>query len=143
MEKKDIILKYKFRKPKLLENDVFIIFSPKKIIIKPGETINFHTEIEIYLPKFIEGTFYLLNSHINEGLRLLNSNYISQINNRNIEIEEIYKNGTDIPPWNLTLTLENKLLTQPLMIKKGMEIGFLNFYNIEGRIKYKFQKKKH
>ena len=141
MEKKDIILKYKFRKPKLLENDVFIIFSPKKIIIKPGEIINLHTEIEIYLPKFIEGTFYLLNSHINEGLRLLNSNYISQINNRNIEIEEIYKNGTDMPPWNLTLTLENKLFTQPLMIKKGMEIGFLNFYNIEGRIKYKFQKK--
>ena len=141
MEKKDIILKYKFRKPKLLENDVFIIFAPKKIIIKPGEIINLHTEIEIYLPKFIEGTFYLLNSHINEGLRLLNSNYISQINNRNIEIEEIYKNGTDIPPWNLTLTLENKLLTQPHKIKKGMEIGFLNFYNIEGRIKYKFQKK--
>ena len=48
MEKKDIILKYKFRKPKLLENDVFIIFTPKKIIIKPGEIINLHTEIEIY-----------------------------------------------------------------------------------------------
>ena len=141
MDKKDIILKYKFRKPKLLENDVFIIFAPRKIILKPGEIINVNTEIEIYLPKFIEGTFYLLNSHINEGLRLLNSNYISQINNRNIEIEQIYKNGIDMPPWNLTLTLENKLLTQPLMIKKGMEIGFLNFYNIEGRIKYKFQKK--
>ena len=141
MDKKNIIFKYKFRKPKLLENDVFIIFAPTKIILKPGEIINLHTEIEIYLPKFIEGTFYLLNSHINEVLRLLNSNYISQINNHNIEIEEIYKNGTNIPPWNLTLTLENKLLTETLMIKNRMEIGFLNFYNTEGGIKYRFQKK--
>ena len=140
MEKKNIILKYKFRKPKLLENDVFIIFAPKKIIIKPGEIINLHTGIKLILPKFIEGTVYLLHSHVEEGLKLLNSNYISQINNCNIEMDETYENGTNTPPWNLILTLENRLLTQPLVIKNRTAIGFLNLYNTEGEIKYRFQK---
>ena len=140
MDKKDIIIKYKFRKPKLLENDVFIIFSPRKVTLQPGEIINLHTGIKLFLPKFIEGTVYLLHSHVEEGLKLLNSNYISQINNRNIEIEKIYENGTNIPPWNLILSLENRLLTQPLVIKNRTAIGFLNLYNTEGEIKYRFQK---
>lgn len=140
MDKKDIIIKYKFRKPKLLENDVFIIFSPRKVTLQPGEIINLHTEIKLFLPKSIEGTVYLLHSHVEEGLKLLNSNYISQINNRNIEIEKIYENGTNIPPWNLILSLENRLLTQPLVIKNRTAIGFLNLYNTEGEIKYRFQK---
>ena len=55
-------------------------------------------------------------------------------------MEETYENGTNMPPWNLILTLENRLLTQPLVIKNRTAIGFLNLYNTEGEIKYRFQK---
>ena len=140
MDTKIINFTYKFRKPKLLENDVFIIFAPRKVTLQPGEKIDLDTGIKIYLPKFVEGTVYLLNSHIEEGLKLLNSNYISQMNNRNIEMDGIYKNGKNMPPWNLILNLENKLFTEPLIIKSRTPIGFLNFYNVGEKIKYKFQK---
>ena len=140
MDTKIINFTYKFRKPKLLENDVFIIFAPRKVMLQPGEKIDLDTGIKIYLPKFVEGTVYLLNSHMEDGLKLLNSNYISQMNNRNIEMDEIYKNGRNMPPWNLILNLENKLFTEPLIIKGRTPIGFLNFYNVGEKIKYKFQK---
>ena len=130
----DIInFKYKFKKPKKLENDVFVIFTPKKIILEPGEKMNLNTGIEIYLPRYVEGTTYLLSSLRNQNLQLLNSKCISQKYNCNIEIEEI------LLPWILNLSLKNNSLTQKLTIGKGQPIAFLDLY-VGKEIIYKFKK---
>ena len=128
-----IIFKYKYKKPKKLENDVFVIFTPKKIILEPGEKENLNTGIEIYLPRYVEGTTYLLSSLRNQNLQLLNSKCISQKYNRNIEIEEV------LLPWILNLSLKNNSLTQKLTIGKGQPIAFLDLY-VGKKIIYKFKK---
>ena len=142
MDIKIINFEYKFRKPKPLENDVFVIYTPKNITFKPGEKIDVDTGIKIYLPKFIEGRMYLLFSHRNNGMKLLNSSCISQKYNCNIELEEIYRTGIKMPPWKLILSLQNGSFAEPLTIKKGSPIGFLNFYNTGEEIKYKFKKER-
>lgn len=129
---------YKFKKPKKLENDVFVIYSPKKITFNPGEKINLDVGIEIFLPKYVEGTTYLISS-LDHNLKLLNSKCISQKHNRNIEIEEIYKK--ELQPWILILSLENNSLVETLTIASGKPIAFLNLYNVREEIKYKFKKK--
>ena len=141
--KKNITFQYKFKKPKGLENDVFVIYSPKTFTLKPGEMINLDTGIKIFLPKFIEGKAHLLFSHSNQRLKLLNSSCISQIYNRNIEIEEIYTNGkTVLPSWNLNFDLQNIYFTQSLTIKKRQELAYLSIFNNTGEeIKYNFEKK--
>ena len=143
--KKNIItFQYKFKKPKRLENDVFVIYSPKKITLKPGEMINLNMGIKIFLPKFIEGNANLLFSYSNQGLKLLNSNCISQIYNRNIEIEEVYTNLNSrlLPPWNLNFNLQNSNFTKTLTIKNRQELAYLSIFNNTGEeIKHTFKKK--
>ena len=135
----DIInFKYKFKKPKKLENDVFVIFTPKKITLTPGEDIILNVGIEIFLPKYVEGTTYLLSSLKNQNLHLLNSKCISQKYNQNIEIEEIYKK--ELQPWILILHLKNNSLIETLTIGKGKPIVFLDLYNTGKEIHYKFKK---
>ena len=135
----DVIkFKYKFRKPKQLENDVFVIFSPKKITLLPGEDINLNVGVEISLPKYVEGTTYLLSSMRNQNLQLLNSKCISQKYNYNIEINEIYKR--ELQPWILILNLRNNSLIETLSIGSRKPIAFLNLYNVGEETKYKFKK---
>ena len=138
----DVInFKYKFRKPKQLENDVFVIFTPRRVTLNPGEKINLNVGIKIYLPKYVEGTSYLLSSLESQKLKLLNSKYITQKNNRNIELEEVYKK--ELQPWILILELENNSLTKDFTIKRGQAIVFLNLYNTREETKYKFKKEKY
>ena len=144
MNKKVITFEYKFRKPRRLENDVFVIYSPNTFNLKPGEIINLNTGIKINLPKFIEGKVNLLFSHTNQKLKLLNSNCISQIYNRNIEMEEVYRSGSteELPFWILNLNLQNLNFTQTLTVKKRQELAYLSFFNTTDRkLKYKFEKK--
>ena len=136
----NINFKYKFKKPRRLENDVFVIFTPKKITLEPGEEINLNVGIKIYLPKHVEGTCYLLSSLTEQNLKLLNSKCISQKYNHNIELEEVYR--TELQPWILILNLQNTSLTRNLTIRSGKPIVFLNLYNTREEIKYKFIKER-
>ena len=136
-----IDFEYKFRKPKQLENDVFVIFTSDKVTLNPGEEIRMDTGIKIYLPKYVEGTVYIFSSLRDQGLKLLNSKCISQKYNCNLELKEVYKTETMMPPWKLTLHLQNTSLTQLLTIKKRSSIGFLNLYNVGDETKYRFKKK--
>ena len=91
MKKNENIILHKCKRPKRLENDVFVIYTPEKITIKPGEIKRINMQLKIFLPKHITGSCRLLLSYSNQKLKLLNSSVISQEYNQNIEIEEIYK----------------------------------------------------
>ena len=90
--------KNKNRRLKILENDVFVIYSPEKITLNPGEIKNINMHLKIFLPKHIQGSCRLLLSLSNQKLKLLNSSLISQEYNQNIEIENIYKKEKYLPP---------------------------------------------
>ena len=132
---------YKSKRPKKLDNDVFVIYSPKRITINPGEIKNVNMQLKISLPINMEGTCRLLLSLSNQKLKLLNSNLISQKYNQNIEIEEIYEQGNNLPPWNLNFEILNGDLTKSVTIRSRQELGY--FYLLPNRgeeIKYTFEK---
>ena len=132
---------YKSKRPKKLDNDVFVIYSPERITINPGEKKNVNLQLKIFLPKNIEGMCRLLLSLSNQKLKLLNSNLISQKYNCNIEIQDIYEQGNNLPPWNLNFEILNGDLTKKVTIKSRQELGY--FYLLPNRgeeITYKFEK---
>ena len=44
------------KKPKLLENDVVVLYSPQKLIFQPGETKLVDMKLKIKLPSTITGS---------------------------------------------------------------------------------------
>ena len=73
------------RRPKRLENNVFVIYSPEKIKLQPGETMIINMGVKTKFSKNITGSCKILQSLSNYGLKLLNSNTISQEFNSNIQ----------------------------------------------------------
>ena len=73
------------RRPKRLENNVFVIYSPEKTKLQPGETTIINMGVKIKFSKNITGSCRILQSLSNYGLKLLNSNTISQEFNSNIQ----------------------------------------------------------
>ena len=135
---------YKCKKPKKLENDVFVIYSPERITINPGEIKNVNMQVRIFLPKYCEGTCSLLLSLSNQKLKLMNANLITHDYNQNIEIEDIYEKGNYLPSWNLNFELLNGNYTNPITIKSKQELGYFYLMTNQGEeITYKFEKKKH
>ena len=146
MKKNGNIVKflYKCKRPRRLENDVFVIYTPEKITIDPGETKKFNMQLKIFLPKHVTASCRLLFSYSNQKLKLLNSSIISQEYNQNIEIEDVYKTGEYLPPWNLNFELLNGNLTEKITTKKRQEIGYFCFLDT-GRgdeMTYKYEKEK-
>ena len=74
------------RRPKILENNVFVIYSPEKIKLQPGEMKFVNMGVKIKFSKNITGSCTILQSLSNYGLKLLNSNTISQEFNSNMQI---------------------------------------------------------
>ena len=92
-----------------LKNNVFVLYSPKRIRIQPGEKINIDMKLKIRLLKNIVGSCTLLQTFDENGMKLLNSQHISL--EASIAINQNYPNQQrdDLPPpWILTL----KFLTE-------------------------------
>ena len=107
------------RRPRRLENNVFVIYSPEKIKLQPGEMKFVNMGVKIKIPKNITGSCIILQSLSNYGLKLLNSNRQNLLT-----IDE-----NDLPTWTLTFELFNKSFTRTLQIRKRQEIGYFFITN--------------
>ena len=134
---------YSGRKPKKLENNVFIIYSPERIKLQPGERKFIDTQIKLYFSKNVNGSCRLLYSYENQGLKLLNSSYISQEVNSNID-NLLTIDENNLPPWKLIFKLCNTSFTDTILICKKQELGyFLTIQKHTGKeIDFKFVKEK-
>ena len=134
---------YSGRKPKKLENNVFIIYSPERIKLQPGERKFIDTQIKLYFSKNVNGSCRLLYSYENQGLKLLNSSYISQEVNSNID-NLLTIDENNLPPWKLIFELCNTSFTDTILICKKQELGyFLTIQKHTGKeIDFKFVKEK-
>ena len=133
----------KAKRPKRLENNVFVIYSPEKLIIHPGEIKYINMQIKTFLPKRVEGTSKLLLAFSNQKLKLLNSSIISQEFNQNIEIEEYYEKENYLPPWNLQFELLNGNFTKSIQIKNKQELGYFYLIHEMGEERdFKYEKEK-
>ena len=112
---------YKIKKPKLLENDVFVLYSPQKLKFEPGEKKMVDMQLNIKFSTNLTGSCRLLFQLTNAGLHLQNSNYLSGNTNLHFEIE-------------------NSNMTQTVKIKNRCEIGYFTPDCVGTEIKYEYVK---
>ena len=96
---------YKIKRPKLLENNVLVLYSPQRLKFEPGEKKMVDMKLNIKFPINVRGSCRLLFQLSNAGLQLQNSNYLSADTNLHFEIL-------------------NSNLTQTIEIKSKGEIGY-------------------
>ena len=84
------------RRPRRLENNVFVIYLPEKTKLQPGEMKFVNMGVKIIFSKNIAGSCTILRPLSNYGLKLLNSNTISQEFNSNIQ-NFLTVNENDLP----------------------------------------------
>ena len=112
---------YKTKRPKLLENNVFVLYSPQKLKFEPGEKKMVDMKLNIKFSTNITGSCKLLLQLSNAGLYLQNSNYLSGNTNLHFEIF-------------------NSNMTQTIEIKSRGEIGYFTPDCVGTEIKYEYVK---
>ena len=96
----------------LLDNNVFVLYSPHKLKFEPGEKKMVDMKLNIQ---------FLLFQLINAGLQLQNSNYLTENTNLHFEIV-------------------NSSMTQTVEIKSKGEIGYFTPDCVGTNIKYEYVK---
>ena len=113
---------YKIKRPKLLENNVFVLYSPQRLKFEPGEKKMVDMKLNIKFSIDVRGSCRLLFQLSNTGLQLQNSNYLSADTNLHFEIL-------------------NSNLTQTIEIKSKSEIGYFTpDYCFGKKIRYEYVK---
>ena len=112
---------YKTKRPKLLENNVFVLYSPQKLKFEPGEKKMVDMKLNIKFSTNLTGSCRLLFQLSNAGLYLQNSNYLS--GNTNLHFEIL-----------------NSSMTQTVEIKSRGEIGYFTPDCVGTEIKYEYVK---
>ena len=112
---------YKTKRPKLLENNVFVLYSPQKLKFQPGEKKIVDMKLNIKFSANVTGSCRLLFQLTNAGLYLQNSNYLS--GNTNLHFEILNSN-----------------MTQTVEIKSRHEIGYFIPDCVGTEIKYEYVK---
>ena len=112
---------YKIKRPKLLENNVFVLYSPYKLKFQPGEKKMVDMKLNIKFPTNVRGSCRLLFQLSNAGLQLQNSNYLSADTNLHFEIL-------------------NSNMTQTVEIKSKGEIGYFTPDCVGTEIQYQYVK---
>ena len=99
-EKIEFIYDKTVRRPKRLENNVFILYAPERIRLPPGEIKEVKMKLKLKFSKNIVGTCVLLQTFSNHGLQLLNSNSTWQSENYKIMQNYLTQNLDDrnLPP---------------------------------------------
>ena len=112
---------YKLKRPKLLENDVFILYSPQRLKFRPGEKKIVDMKLNIKFTPNVRGNCRLLFKLSNAGLQLQNSNYLSGDTNLHFEIL-------------------NSNITQTIEIRSKGEIGYFTPDCVGSKIQYEYVK---
>ena len=112
---------YKIKRPKLLENNVFVLYSPQKLKFQPREKKMVDMKLNIKFPTNVRGSCRLLFQLSNAGLQLQNSNYL-------------------IANTNLHFEILNSNMTQTVEIKSKGEIGYFTADCVGTEIQYEYIK---
>ena len=99
-EKIEFIYDKTTRRPKRLENNVFILYAPEKIRLQPGELKDVNMKLKLKFSKNIVGTCVLLQTFSNHRLTLFNSDIIAQSENNRILQNHLTReeDNDDLPP---------------------------------------------
>ena len=99
-------------RPKRLQNNVFVLYAPERIRLQPGDVKKINMKLKIRLLKNLLGCCTLLQTFSNNGIKLLNSQYISSESNTASLNQPI-----DLP-WNLVIEVFNRNMNNIFQLKK-------------------------
>ena len=123
MNTQTISFYYKIKKPKRLENNVFVLYSPQRLKFEPGQNKMVDMKLNITFPTHVTGSCKLLLQLSNAGLCLQNADHLSE-------------------NTNLHLQIFNSNMTQTIEIKSQGEVGYF-IADCETEIKYEYVKDSH
>ena len=69
------------RRPRRLQNNVFVLYTPERIRLRPSEVKQIDMKIKLRLPSELVGCCTLLPTFSDGGMKLLNSQHISSGSN--------------------------------------------------------------
>ena len=115
------------RRSKRLENNVFILYTPEKIRLRPGEVKKIKVKVKTRLSKDLVGCCTLLKAFSDNWIKLLNSQYISSESNT-----ACFSQPVD-SLWCLTLEVFNKDMSTVFQLNKKQEMEFFHILNNRGK----------
>ena len=143
----EFIYDRKVRRLRRLQNNVFVLYSPKRIRIQPGKKINIDMKLKIRMHKNIVGSCTLLQTFDENGIKLLKSQHISSeantaINQNYPENDQEQRRDNDLPPpWILTLEIFNRNMKTIFQLRRKQEIGVFVILNDGGEeIRHRYKK---
>ena len=110
-------------RPKKLQNNVFVLYSPKRIKLRPGEFINVDMKLSVRLPEQTIGACVLLLTLCKHRLCIESFQYISADNNI------CNANQPIMLPWKIHFELVNRSTNTVFSICKRQELSFLATLN--------------
>ena len=121
--------------PKSLQN-VFVIYSPERISLQPGENAKLDMKVSVRPPNLIIFGCTLLPTFCENGLKLENCFYMSVADNTNNLNQPINL------PWKIQFELVNRSLSTTFLIRKRQEIAYVTSLS-EGldELKVKYSRK--
>ena len=103
------------RKPRRLENNVFVLYSPERIRLQPGEIKPVNMKIKFRLPNNLVGACTLLPLLWNSNIKLLNSFHVAVdgvIASQNQTIDLPYVFALEIQNQNMNMTVQLRKKTR-------------------------------
>ena len=113
------------KQSKKLQNNVFVLFSPERILLQPGEPIKADMKLSMLLPNQIILACTLLPTFCKNGLKLENCYHILADNNTT------NFNQPKNLPLKLQFELVNRSMNTTLSICKRLEIIYITSLNEE------------
>ena len=124
-------ISYSKRRPKKLENDVFVLYTPERIKLQPGEIKIVDMKLHLKLSKNLVGGCVLLPSLTSKNIKLLNAYHIST---DSLTLED--------SPYRVIFEIQNRNMNETIQLKAKTELGFFTILNSGSteEVRYKFIK---
>ena len=109
-------ISYSKRRPKKIENDVFVLYTRERIKLQPGEIKIVDMKLHLKLSKNLVGGCVLLPPLISHNIKLLNAYHIST---GSLRLED--------SPYRIVFEIQNRNINKTIQLKAKTKLGF--FYH--------------
>ena len=106
-------ISYSKKTPKKIENDVFVLYTPERIKLQPGEIKIVDMKLHLKLSKNLVGSCVLLPSLTLQTIKLLNAYHIST---DSLTLED--------SPYRVIFEIQNRNMNETIQLKAKTELGF-------------------
>ena len=119
------------RRPKKLENDVFVLYTPERIKLQPGEIKIVDMKLHLKLSKNLVGSCVMIPSLTSQNIKLLNTYHTSK---DSLTLEDSL--------YRVMFAIQNRNMNKTIQLKAKTELGFFTILNSGSteEVGYKFIK---